>query len=285
MVRFENVEKHLGDFSLQNISFELPQGYIMGLIGENGAGKTSILNLILGLYQPDAGNVKIFGCEYYKEESIIRNQIGYVLTDEDLFLEDLRLEENANLFGKYYQYYDKSKMLAYCDAFDLNPKKKWRKLSKGEKLKFQFAFALSHQAKLLILDEPTAYFDPEFRKQFLHMVTAFIKSGECSVILATHQLQELDQIADYITLVHQGKLIFSMDKEILMEQFRIVKGEAYKLNLLRQERIIYKETRDYMSSALVRHRKIDRYDQALTVSIPTTEEILYYFVKSMSVIK
>ncbi len=280
MVRFENVDKQLGDFFLQNIHFELPPGYIMGLIGENGAGKTSILNLMLGLYHPDAGNVKVFGCDYREEESRIRNQIGYVLAEDDLFWENLRLDDNANLFGKYYEHYDQNRLHAYCDDFDLDLKKKWRELSAGEKLKFQFAFALSHQARLLILDEPTANFDPEFRKQFLHMITSFIKNGDCSVILATHQLQELDQIADYITLIHCGKLVFSMEKEILTERFRIVKGEDYKINLLRQEQVIYKETKEYASSALVRHRKIDMYDPALAVSVPTTEEILYCFVKS-----
>ncbi len=280
MVRFENVDKRLGDFNLQNITFELQPGYLMGLIGENGAGKTSILNLILGLYQPDAGNVEIFGCKYYGEESRIRNQIGYVLTDDGLFLANLRLDDNANLFGKYYKCYDKKKLYTYCDAFELNVKKKWRELSKGERLKFQFAFALSHRARLLVLDEPTANFDPEFRKQFLHLVTSFMKDGECSVILATHQLQELDQIADYITLLHCGKLIFSVEKERLTERFRIVRGEDYKINRLRQERVVCRETKGYVSAALVRHRKIDTYDPALTVSIPTTEEILYYFIKS-----
>lgn len=280
MVRFENVDKRLGDFNLQNITFELQPGYLMGLIGENGAGKTSILNLILGLYQPDAGNVEIFGCKYYGEESRIRNQIGYVLTDDGLFLANLRLDDNANMFGKYYKCYDKKKLYTYCDAFELNVKKKWRELSKGERLKFQFAFALSHRARLLVLDEPTANFDPEFRKQFLHLVTSFMKDGECSVILATHQLQELDQIADYITLLHCGKLIFSVEKERLTERFRIVRGEDYKINRLRQERVVYRETKGYVSAALVRHRKIDTYDPALTVSIPTTEEILYYFIKS-----
>lgn len=280
MVRFENVDKKLGDFNLQNITFELQPGYLMGLIGENGAGKTSILNLILGLYQPDAGNVEIFGCKYYGEESRIRNQIGYVLTDDGLFLANLRLDDNANLFGKYYKCYDKKKLYTYCDAFELNVKKKWRELSKGERLKFQFAFALSHRARLLVLDEPTANFDPEFRKQFLHLVTSFMKDGECSVILATHQLQELDQIADYITLLHCGKLIFSVEKERLTERFRIVRGEDYKINRLRQERVVCRETKGYVSAALVRHRKIDTYDPALTVSIPTMEEILYYFIKS-----
>lgn len=133
---------------------------------------------------------------------------------------------------------------------------------------------------MLILDEPTANFDPQFREQFLHAVTDFVKDGERSVILATHQLQDLDQIADYVTLMHQGRLIFSCEKENLVDRFRMIKGEEYKINLLKQERVIYKETGDYAASALVWHRRIDTYDRQLTVSVPTIEEIMYFLMRS-----
>lgn len=280
MIKLENVNKYLGGFSLQNISFELPKGYIMGVIGENGAGKTSLLNLLLGLYQPDSGRIEILGYDYKNAEREIRNEIGYVLLDEDLFLSDLRLIDHADMLGKYYINYDRGILLAYCGKFSLNPHKRWKSLSKGEKLKFQFAFAIAHQPKLLVLDEPTANFDPEFREKFLQIISEFINDGEHSVILATHQLQELDQIADYITFLHQGKLIFSVDKETLTDKLRIVKGETYKVNLLRQEQVIHKEVGDYAATALVRHRRIDTYDNALTVNIPTIEEIMYHLVKS-----
>lgn len=279
MIKLKQIEKYLGNFHLQNISFELPKGYIMGLIGTNGSGKTTVLNLILGLYRPDAGDITIFDRDYSKDESQIRNDISYVLTDEDLFLPDITLSDNGDLFGKYYKNYDRDILLDYCSEFSLDVKKRWKNISKGEKLKFQFAFALSHCPKLLVLDEPTANFDPKFRDQFLHHVTKFVSNGEHSVILATHQLNELDQIADYITFLHQGKLVFSLDKETLTDKFRLVKGEDYKINLLKKERVIYKEANQYGASALVRHRRIDSYDSSLTVSLPGLEELMYYIIK------
>ncbi|MDE6889623.1 MAG: ABC transporter ATP-binding protein [Eubacterium sp.] len=282
MIQFENVSKQLGDFSIKNISFALPKGYIMGLIGANGAGKTSVLNLILGLYQPDAGEVKLFGCDYASEERNIRDQIGYVLADHDLFPENKKLLDNADLLGNYYRHYNKNALIEYCGEFSLDVNKKWKNLSKGERLKFQFAFALAHQPKLLVLDEPTANFDPQFKEQFLHRVTDFIRDGEHSVILVTHQLKELDQIADHITLLHQGRLLFSEEKESLMDRYRLVQGEDYKVELLNKERIVYKEVSEYAACALIRHRKIDTYDHALAVSVPAMEDIMYYFIKAQT---
>ncbi len=280
MIKAEHAEKHLGDFYLQDISFELPKGYIMGLIGENGAGKTTLLNLILGLYRPDAGRITVFGKDYRTQERSIRNDTGYVLADEDLFLPDMKLEDNGHMFGRYYEHYDRELLLHYCHAFALDKDKRWKHISKGEKLKFQFAFALSHRAKLLVLDEPAANFDPEFQEQFLHILTEFVSSGECSIILATHQLNELERIADYLVFLHHGKLVFASEKETLMDKLRLVKGEEYKLKLLKKERVIYRESGQYCATALVRHRKADCYDRALEVSVPSVEEIMYYLIKS-----
>lgn len=223
MIRFEKVSKQIGNFSLQDVSFVLPKGYIMCLIGENGAGKTSLLNLILGLCRPDNGSVMIFDCEYKMDERYMRNQIGYVLLDTDLFLANSKLMDQADLIGKYYAGYNRA---------------------------------------------------------VLHIITEFIRDGEHSAILATHQLQEADRIADYIAFLHQGRLLYAGEKEQLADIYRMVKGEVYKINLLHKERIVYQEIKQYTASALVRHIKNGTYDSNLTVSTPTLEEIMYYFIKA-----
>ena len=149
-------------------------------------------------------------------------------------------------------------------------------------LKFQFAFALSHAPKVLILDEPTANFDPTFRSDFIKILTEFIQDGTKSVLLATHLTSDLDRIGDYITFLHKGKIVFSSDRQEMENSFRFVRGEDYKINLIPKERIIHKEKTEFGSKALVHHRPRYVYDNALSVDIPTIEDIMYYFVKGDS---
>lgn len=278
MLTLQHVNKKLGNFELKDISMELPKGYIMGLIGENGAGKTSLLYLILGLYKQNAGEISVLGMDYEKNEWEIRNALGFTLVEE-LFYGDISLKQNADMFGKHYENYDAEQFVNYCKEFELDVNKKLKKLSKGEKLKFQFAFALSHAPKLLILDEPTANFDPQFRKKFMQVITKFVSDGEHSVILATHLTTDLDQIADYIMFLHKGEMLFYMDKESLNDAYRMVGGEDYKINLLSKEKIVYKEKGQYGSKALVRHSRLNCYDSSLQLTIPTLEELMYFIVK------
>ncbi len=278
MVRFDNVDKKIGSFALHHMSFSLPKGYILGIVGRNGVGKTTLLHLLLGLYKRDAGNLTIFGKSYEEAEKAIKNNIGYVLV-EDMFCMDINLEQNGELFGKFYEAYDHKVLQEYCGRFKLNMRKKLRHLSKGERLKFQFAFALSHKPQLLILDEPTANFDPEFRDEFFGILTEFVQDGEHSVILATHLTQDLDKIADYVLMMDKGRAVFYMDKEQLNEAYRLVGGEDYKLNLLAKDKVVYKEKSEFGSKALVRHSKYREYDASLTIHRPSLEEIMYYIIK------
>ncbi len=278
LIRVENVSKKLGAFKLSGINMELPKGYICGLIGENGAGKTTLINLLLGLYQPDEGNIYINGNDITTEEVLTKNDIGYVLSDE-LFDAHLSLLGNANAYGKYYKEYNKDTFLNYCKRFNLEPDRKLKHHSKGEKLKFQFAFALAHNPKLLILDEPTANFDPKFREEFIKVLTEFIEDSERSILLATHLTSDLDRIGDYITFIRKGKIVLSTDRETLMNSYRIVSGENYKLNLIDKKKIIYKEANDYSAKALVKHTRHTEYDKEVTVNIPTIEELMYFIAK------
>lgn len=278
MLHVEHVSKKLGDFCLKDISFHLPKGYIMGLVGPNGAGKTSLFYLMLGLYAMDEGKILIDGQDVERQEELAKDEIGFVL-EEELFSGQLSLKANANLYGKYYSHYEEALFLQYCHQFSLNPEKKLNKYSKGEKLKFQFAFALSHYPKLLVLDEPTANFDPKFRDGFFQILTGFIQDGEHSVILATHLTEDLDRIADYVTFLNQGRQEFFMDREALENSYRLVKGEDYKINLMPKDSIIYKEKGSYGTKALVKNNRWSEYDRELFVSVPSIEDIMYFILK------
>lgn len=288
MVVLRNVAKKMvslnntSSFALKELDLTLPKGYIMGIIGPNGSGKTTLLNIILGLYKADKGSIEVCGRDLVSQESenglTAADDIGYVLQG-DWFSLYLSLEENGKMYGKYYSRYEKSLFMEYLNRFKLDSKKRLKNLSKGERLKFQMAFALAHKPKLLILDEPTATFDPDFRQEFLKLVTEFVADGEHSVIMATHIMEDLDRIADYITFLNKGKLVFSMDRDTLMDSYRLLQAEDYKLNLLPKERVIYKEKGEFGSKALVKHNRYYQYDREVTVSVPSIEDIFYFMVK------
>lgn len=278
MIQFQNVSKRLGKFSLEDISFELPAGYIMGLIGPNGAGKTTLLHLLMGLYEPKEGTILVDGKSYAEAQEEILNQIGVVLVDP-LYDNGLTLLQNGREYGRFYKEYSEETLKEYLNRFQLEENCLYKKLSKGQRLKFQFAFALSHNARLLILDEPTGNFDPEFRQEFFQVLKEFIADGTRSVVLATHLTEDLDKVADYILYLEKGKTIFSGDIEKLHDSYRLVVGERYKINLLRPERILCVEEGRYGTKALVTHTRRALYDNSLTVSIPTIEEFMYFMTK------
>ncbi len=278
VIEMKQVVKKLGKFELGELTLEIPMGYIIGLIGANGAGKTTLLHLLLGLYKPSAGEVKVFGKSYEEHEYEIRQQTGFVL-QENLYEANQTLLANANHYGVLYENYDSERFCEYLNEFGLEPDRKYKKLSKGEELKFQFAFALSHKPRLLILDEATGNFDPTFRECFLNCIKDFIADGEHSVILATHLTQELDRLADYIIYLEKGKLLFAYDIEQLRARFRIAAGENYKVNLLPKDKVIYKEVGQLSTRALIRYRRHYTYDRELTLTVPTIEELMYFITK------
>lgn len=278
LVELKEVNKRLGNFTLEEISLELPEGYICGLIGPNGAGKTSLLHLILGLYRPDSGEIIVDGKTYSEAEEEIHELIGTVLLD-DLFEGALTLHQNAEDYGRFYRNYSSAVLEQYLNRFGLEGNRRYKELSKGEKLKFQFAFALSHEPKLLILDEPTGNFDPSFREEFFTVLKEFIADGQKSVILSTHLTEDLDRMADYILYLEKGRPVFNGDIEELHDTYRLVVGEKYKIKLLRQEDVIHMEEGEFGTRALIRHRQRNLYDASLTVTIPTIEELMYFMTK------
>ena len=277
MITLNGVSKRLGKFQLKNITFDLPCGYICGLVGQNGAGKTTLLHLLLGLYRQEEGTLTIDGMDFEQDEKKLHDRIGTVLVEE-LFDSSYSIRDNADRYGVYFSKYRWEKMNAYLEQFKLDPRRKFGKLSKGEKLKCQFAFALSYEPELLILDEPTGNFDPEFREQFFRIIQEYIADGTRTVILATHLTDDLDRITDYLIYLENGEQIFAGDIESFRAEYRIVSGEKYKINLLPKERIVHMEEKKYGAKALVVHSKYNKYEE-LTVTHPTIEEFMYFYSK------
>lgn len=278
MIKLDKIRKLIGNFQLRDINLEIPEGYIIGLVGANGCGKTSLLHVLMGLYKPDAGNMELMGMQYVHDEAKLHDNIGVVL-QERLYEDYMTLQENATYYGRFYTNYDEAYLLELLETYELDPKRKYKGLSKGEELKFQFACALAHHPKFLILDEPTGNFDPEFRDEFLKSLKDFIADGEHTVILATHLTDDLDKMADYIVYMENGSILTAMDIEELRSKYRIIAGEDYRMKLLPENRIIHMEKGEFATKALIRHREIDSYDASYTVSAPTIEEFMYYMTK------
>ena len=275
MIDCNNVSKRFTSFSLKNITFNLPAGYICGLIGENGSGKTTLINILSGLYSYD-GKIRISGRDYCNHEYDIKQDIG-VVVHGDIFEAQESLISNANYFGRFYKKYSENLLENYLERFNLNDKKKYKELSKGEKLKFALAFALAHEPRLLLLDEPGANFDIEFRKEFNSLLREFIIDGTRSVILSTHIISDVETFADYILFLKNGEQVLFGDVETIREKYRMVSGEKYKIKLLK-DRIIYLEEGRISCNALVKHDK-QGYDKELKVWEPGIDELMYYIGK------
>ncbi len=280
IVEFDQVNKRLGGFRLEDVTFGFPRGYIMGLVGANGAGKTSLIHMILGIYAPDSGTVRVLGNDYDTKEAWIKERLGFVL-QEDLFYTGQSLMGNGDFFGRKYSNFHREQLMRYIDLFGLDGKKKYGRLSKGEKLKFQLAFALSHEPELLILDEAAGSFDPEFRTEFQRIIAEFIEDGKRSVILSTHVFDEIDRMADYILLMDNGKIILYKDRERIAQEYRFVSGESYKINRISRDRIVYAEGNKEQTKALVRHSRYHDYDKELKVTEVTMSDFIYYLMAGL----
>ena len=215
--------KRYPGFALADVSFSLPRGYIMGLIGPNGAGKTTTLKLILGLLRRDGGTIGAFGLDPARQGAAVRSRIGFV-HDEPHFYRQLTLAQNAALVARFYRTWDADAFRQLAGAFGLPLEKRFGDLSHGNKTKFALALALSHRAELVVLDEPTSGLDPIFRRDLLDTLTELLQDKRASILFSTHITSDLERIADYITLIQDGRIVFSAAKDEILDRWALVKG-------------------------------------------------------------
>ncbi|MBU3146170.1 ABC transporter ATP-binding protein [Clostridium sp. CF012] len=242
ILEIKNLGKSYKNFTLDDLSFNVERGSVMGFIGPNGAGKSTTIKLIMNLIKRDSGNINIFGLDNLKHEKEIKQKIGFVY-DENYFYEQLNIIEMKNILRPFYKSWNDSLFEKFVKEFELPKKNKIKTLSKGMKMKFSLALALSHNAELIIMDEPTSGLDPVFRSELLDILYSIIQDENVSIFFSTHITTDLEKIADYITFINSGKLVFSQTKDEIIENYGLVKGGKELLdNDTRREFVSIKET-------------------------------------------
>ena len=275
----KGLTKAYRDFTLDHVSFEVPRGAIVGLIGENGAGKSTTLNAILGLVKKDAGSIEILGQPDEELIPQIRSQIGVVF-DGNNYPDMLSARQLNRVFKNIYPHWDEARYLSLLKEMALPLDKAIKALSKGMKMKLSIAAALSHHASLLILDEATSGLDPVVRDDILDLFLDFVQDESHSILVSSHITSDLEKVADYIVFIHQGKVVFSKPKDELKYQYGIIRCGAAQFEALNKEEIIACRKRDYEWEVLIADRTAaqKKYPKAV-VDPASIDDIMLLHVK------
>ena len=273
-----NLSKSYPGFCLNDISFTLPKGYIMGLIGNNGAGKTTIFKIIMNLIKKQSGSVRVFGLDHLEHEVEIKSKIGFAY-DSPLYYEHLTLRQLEKVLAPFYQVWDHIFFNHLLSKFKLPGDKAIRHFSRGMIMKAALVFALSHGADFILLDEPTSGLDPVFRRELLEILFDLLKNENKSVLFSTHITSDLERIADYITFIQDGNLVFSRTKEEILEEFFIVKGGNDVLTGVNQGSFWGVRKNEFGFEALTDDlAKINvQFGTSVIIEKANLEDIMYFF--------
>ncbi len=280
ILELNQLTKRYKEFSLKDLSFSLERGYIMGFIGPNGAGKSTTIKLIMNLIRKDGGEIKVFGKDHLQYEKEIKEKIGFVY-DENYYYEDLNLREMKNIIASFYKNWDEKCFEKYIKLFGLSLKLKIKELSKGMKMKYSLALALSHHAELIIMDEPTSGLDPIVRSELLEILHEIIQDERKSILFSTHITKDLDKVADYITFINDGNLVFSQSKDEIVESYSIIKGDNNILNEEIRKHILGVKQHNFGFEALVKNNNnlVKSLKDSVIYERPTLDDIMIYTVR------
>lgn len=252
----QNLTKRYQDFTLDHIDLELPGGCVMGLIGENGAGKSTTIKCITGAVRPDEGQVCVLGCDNSaKEFTGIKEEIGVVM-DEACFPDVLTPVQVNEVMKRLYGNWQEEVFFHFLKKFDLPAKKTFKEFSRGMKMKLSIAVALSHEAKLLILDEATSGLDPIVRDEILDVFNDFTRDENHSILISSHIVSDLEKICDYIAFIHKGKLLFCEEKDLLQEEYGLLSASVRDFEAIDPEAVISSRNTGYGVEALVRRSMV-----------------------------
>ena len=277
----KNVNKKYekSNFAIKDISFSVPEGSIVGFIGENGAGKSTTMNCILNVIRRDSGTIEIFGREMTDEDIDIRENIG-VVYDSNNFPEYLTAKQLADILGRIYSKWDDFCFEQFLRRFGLPESQKIKTYSRGMSMKLAIAVALSHDSKLLILDEATSGLDPIMRDEILDVLLEFVKQEDHSILLSSHITSDLEKIADYIVFIHNGEIILNKTKDELIYEYGVIRCSENDFHNILSEDILSSMKKDYQIDVLIKNRKlIEKKYKNLIVDSVSLDEIMLLLVK------
>lgn len=274
ILEVQNICKEYPKFYLDNVSFDIEEGTIVGFIGRNGAGKTTTLKGIYSLIKLDSGTIQVFGKPYKMHEYECKQDMAFSLSEINYFM-DYRIGRLTKVTKKFYDNWDDEIYYKLCDKFNLDQRKKIKELSSGMKVKYNLAIALSHHAKLLILDEPTSGLDPVSRDEILDIFKSLVKDGKRSILFSTHITSDLDKCATHIVYIKDGKIIDSKTKDEFINRYRYVEGKIEKLKDMEKYLISYKET-DTKFTGLILQKNEEKVPDSVKLFIPDLETIMVY---------
>lgn len=265
-LEIRHLTKHFPKFTLDDISFSLPSGAVMGLIGENGAGKSTTIKLLLGLLRADAGEVSILGMDPRRQELDIKRRLG-VVSEVTMHPATYRARDTGKVLASAYPTWDGRQFEHYLHLFGIDPAKPCKDLSKGMRMKLSIACALCHGADLLILDEPTSGLDPVVRDEVLDILRDFMQDEGHSILLSSHITSDLEKIADYITFLHEGRVLFSQSLLDMNEAYGVLRCTPETVQSFAPG-AVYAERRDqFGAEVLVDPRRLPAGLQAEPASI------------------
>ena len=282
-IQVRSLTKKYKDFKLDNISLELPCGMVLGLIGENGAGKSTLINAILGITDSEYEQIAILGKDLRTQNKLAKEDVGAIFSDShyDLSFTPLFVGE---MLSRIYKNWDGQKYLNYLKQFRLPEKKRLKKFSTGMRVKLEFAAALSHNPKLLILDEATSGLDPVFRDEILDILREFTEDEEHAVLMSSHITSDLDKIADYIAYLHEGKLLFVKTYDDIRDNYGIINCGQRLFDALSRDCIAAWRKEAYSYRILVNDRqKIRKVFPDVEMEPAAIEDIMLFYTRGEKV--
>ena len=274
-LEIRNLTKSYPGFTLDNINLTLPSGCIMGLIGENGAGKSTTIKLILDMIHKDSGSITILGKDNGDNIKLTKEDIGVVM-DEVGIPECLTVKQVGNIMKHTFQNWDEAEYACLVQKLALPEKKQFKEFSRGMKMKLGIAIALSHNAKLLILDEATSGLDPVVRDEVVEMFSDFTRDESHSILISSHIVSDLEKLCDYIAFLHKGKLLLCEEKDQLLAEYGLIHCTTDQLQSFPSDAVKYKIENTYGVQAMVLRNAVP---SGIRVSPISIEELFVFMVK------